>query len=67
MKLSNTAYDLLKYTTTIVLPAIGALYFALSQIWGFPHAEQVVGTLAAVTTFLGVLIGVATASYNKSK
>ena len=34
MKLSNKAYDVLKFIAQIVLPALGTLYFALSKIWG---------------------------------
>lgn len=67
MKLPNKVYDVLKYVTQIVLPAIGTLYFALSGIWGFPYAEQVVGTITAIVTFLGVLLGISSANYNKSK
>lgn len=67
MKLSNKVYDILKYIATIVLPAIGTLYFTLSTIWGFPYGEQVVGTITAVDTCLGVLIGISTSKYNKEK
>ena len=49
----------------IFLPALGTLYFALAGIWGFPYAEQVVGTITAVDTFLGVILGISTAQYNK--
>ena len=65
MKLSNKVYDALKYITQIVLPAIGTLYFALSGIWGLPNAEQVVGTITAIVTFLGVILGISSANYNK--
>ena len=54
--MSNRMYDTLKYICQIVIPAIGTLYFALAQIWGFPYAEQVVGTLTAIDTFMGVLL-----------
>jgi hypothetical protein len=64
---SNKLYDFLKPTVTIVLPGAGALYFALAQIWGFPAAEQVVGTIAAVNVFLGLLIGVSSRTYNNDK
>lgn len=49
----------------ILLPAIATLYFALSGIWGFPYAEQIVGTIAAIETFLGALLGISTLTYNK--
>lgn len=64
--LPNSVYDVLKYIAQIVLPASGTLYFALSQIWGFPAGEQVMGTILAVNAFLGVLLGLSTVSYNKS-
>lgn len=65
MKLSNKVYDVLKYITQIVLPAIATLYFALSGIWGLPYAEQVVGTITAIVTFLGVILGISSANYKK--
>jgi hypothetical protein len=65
MKLSNKIYDILKYVALIVLPAVGTLYFALAGIWGFPFGEEIVGTLSAVETFLGAILVISTAQYNK--
>ena len=65
--MSNKLYDVLKWVAIILLPALGTLYFALAGIWGFPYAEQVVGTLSAVETFLGVILGISTIQYNKSE
>ena len=64
MKMSNKTYDILKYVTQIVIPALGTLYFALANIWGFPYGEQIVGTLMAVDTFLGVCLGISSKQYN---
>ncbi len=66
MKMSNKVYDVLKWIAMYFLPAIGTLYFALSGIWNLPYGEQVVGTITAVDTFLGVLLGISTAQYNKN-
>lgn len=66
MKLSNKAYDVLKWIAQVVLPAVGTLYAALSGIWGFPYGEEIVGTILAVDTFLGVVLGISTAKYNKT-
>lgn len=66
MKLSNKAYDLLKWTAQYLLPAAGTLYFALAGIWGFPYGEEIVGTITAVDTFLGVILGISTAQYRKN-
>ena len=67
MKFSNKTYDILKWIAQILLPAVGTLYFALASIWGFPYAEQIVGTITAVDTFLGVLLGISTRNYNKEQ
>jgi hypothetical protein len=65
MKLSNKVYDILKWIALYLLPALGTLYFALSGIWGLPYGEQVVGTITAADTFLGVLLGISSANYKK--
>lgn len=67
MVLSNKAYDILKWIAQIFLPALGTLYFALVRIWGFPYGEQIIGTITAVDVFLGVLLGISSANYNKDK
>lgn len=67
MKLSNKAYDTLKWIAQYLLPAIGTLYFALASIWGLPYGEQVVGTITAVDAFLGAILGISTMQYNKTK
>lgn len=67
MKLSNKAYDALKWIAQYFLPAVGTLYFALASIWGLPYGEQVVGTITAVDAFLGAILGISTMQYNKTK
>ena len=66
MKLNNKTYDILKWIAQYLLPAAGTLYFALAGIWGLPYGEQIVGTIIAVDTFLGVLLGISSAQYKKS-
>jgi hypothetical protein len=65
MKLNDKIYDVLKWIALIVIPAVGALYFGLAKIWGFPYGTEIVGTLTLIDTFLGALLGISTASYNK--
>lgn len=65
--LSNRAYDIIRWIADLFLPALGALYFALSQIWGFPYGEQIVGTIAAMTAFLDAILAVSKSQYNKAK
>lgn len=64
MEMSNRVYDIVKYIAQYALPALGTLYFALASIWGLPYGEQVVGTVTAVDTFLGVLLGISSANYS---
>lgn len=65
--MSNSLYDKLKWVAQILIPAIGTLYFALAQIWGFPYAEQIVGTITAIDTFLGAILMISSAKYNGGK
>lgn len=65
MKLPNSVYDVLKFLCTILLPAIGTLYFALAQIWDLPFAEEIVGTLSAIAVFIGAIIGISSMQYYK--
>lgn len=65
MKLSDTWYDVLKWVCLVVLPALGVLYSVLAGLWGWPYAEEIPATIVAVEAFLGAIIGVSTAQYNK--
>lgn len=63
MTFNEKTYNALKWIALYLLPALGTLYFALSGIWGLPYGEQVVGTITAFDTFLGVLLGISSANY----
>ena len=56
--LPNRVYDLIKYVVTIILPAASVLYVALAGIWGWPYADEISRTIAAVYTFLCALMGI---------
>lgn len=64
--LSNKTYDILKYVCLIGLPALATLVAALGSIWGIPNCERIVLTINAVALFIGALIGVSSAQYNKA-
>lgn len=66
MKLTNKAYNVIKYGITIFLPAVGALYFTLAQVWNFERVPGVNGTINALITFGGLLIGYSSRQYNKT-
>ena len=66
MQLNSKAYDVLKWITMIVLPACATAYFGLAGIWNWPYANEVVKTIAVITTLLGALLGISTAQFNKA-
>lgn len=62
-KLQNKSYDILKWVALVALPATSALYLTLAALWNLPNPTEVAGTIAAVDTFLGVLLGVSSVKY----
>ena len=66
MGFSNKAYDFLKWIAQYVLPGLGTLYFVIAGIWHLPYVEQVIGTISAVNVFLGLILGLSSAQYNKT-
>lgn len=64
--MSNKLYDVLKWIALVVLPAVAIFYGSIAGIWDLPYAEQIPETITAVDLFLGVVLGVSSAQYNKS-
>ena len=66
MKVSfgNKVYDVLKFIALIGLPSVTTLYFVLGGIWHLPATEPVIGTMTAVDTFLGAILGLSSKSYS---
>ena len=67
MIIPDKLYDILKWLTMIVLPALATAYVGLASIWGWPFADEVAKTTAVVCTLLGALLGISTAQYNKQQ
>ena len=53
--MTQKLHDILR-TLQWILPALGALYAALAEIWGLPLADKIVPTLAAFVAFIGVCL-----------
>jgi hypothetical protein len=60
-------YRFLKFLAQVVLPAFGTLYFTLAGIWHLPGAQEVVNTVIAVDTFLGVVLHLSSTAYDKTR
>ena len=67
MKLNDGLYDILKWITMIVIPALATAYVGLAAVWGWPYADEVAKTSAVICTLLGALLGISTAQYNKEE
>ena len=63
--MNNKVYDILKWVALVGLPALTALWLTLANTWGFPYAEAIGATMAAVTTFLGAVLGISSIQYAK--
>lgn len=68
MKLSNDMYDVLKWIAQILLPAFATMLSVVLALWGVFNAETItaiVGTISAIDTFLGALLGISSNNYAK--
>ena len=66
MKMSNKTYDILKDVATIWLPALEFFVATVWAIWGIPYSEQIIGTIVAVYSFIGTLLGLNIKSSSKN-
>ena len=66
MMMSNKIYDVLKWVSLIALDAVGLFYKTIATIWGLPMGDEVLATCTALSVFIGALIGLSSAQYNKS-
>jgi len=67
--MKNSTYDKLKFIAQILLPAIAALWAAISAIWNLPLADQIEQTITAVVVFIDAILGItlakASSDYHK--
>ena len=65
---NNKTYDILKWISTVVLPALATLILAIGQIWNVTVWTVPIGaTIAAVATFMGAVLGISSIQYAKQK
>jgi hypothetical protein len=67
MKLPDKVYDVLKWLSLVFFDAVGVLYKSLSAIWAFPYGDEVLATCAAISLFIGAIIGISSAQYYKDE
>lgn len=67
IKLSDAAYNVLKWLALIALPAIATFWGVVSKVWGIPYGPEIVTTITAAATLIGTLIGISHININKEK
>ena len=65
MKLPDKVYDILKWLVLIVIPAGTTFYCVLDKLFSWGYSDTVATISAAACTFLGAVLGISTAQYNK--
>ena len=64
--LSSKLYGHVKWLVLIFIPAFSALYAGLSVVIpGLPAVAAVIGTLALLSTFLGLTLGISSQNFAK--
>ena len=67
MSNKNKIYDVLKYITLFLLPALSVFYVSLAGVWGWPLSDEIAGTIAAVVAFLATVLGISSVHYNNKE
>ena len=55
--LPDWAYDILKWTGLVFLPALAVLVAHVGPEWGIPNVNRIVVTITEIGLFIGTLIG----------
>lgn len=64
MKLSNKAYDILKWCSLLSIPAV-TLILSISDAVGFTAGSTVAAVVSAIGVFCGAVIKISTDNYYK--
>lgn len=65
MKLSDKAYEILKWLCLICIPAVAVFISQVGEAIGIQNVDTVVLVLNSVGTLIGALIGVSTYQYRQ--
>lgn len=64
--MSNKVYDVLKWITLVLLPALTTLTGVILNVLNVGFTEIVLTIMTAVTTFMGTILGISNISYCKN-
>ena len=63
--LNNKVYDVLKWITLVLLPALTTLVGVVLNCFNVNYTDIVLTIMTAVTTFLGAILGISNINYKK--
>lgn len=66
MKLSNKVYDNLKWIALVFIPSLITFYGVVGNVLNIPYTDVVLTIMGAFDVFLGSLLGITSAQYNKN-
>lgn len=66
MKLSNKVYDILKWVALVFIPALITFYGVVGNVLNIPYTDVALTIMGAFDVFLGSLLGITSAQYNKN-
>ena len=66
MRLSNKVYDILKWIALVFIPALIVFYGVIGNTLNIPYTDIVLTIMGAFDVFMGSLLGISTAQYNKN-
>ena len=62
---NGKVYDILKEIALKLLPALELLVLSIFKIWNLPYGSEIAGTIAAIDTALGIVLGISSRKYNE--
>lgn len=63
--MSNKAYDIINKIQRF-LPALGAFYLVLVEVWHLPFGNEINKTIVALATLIAVFLEIMTAKWNEN-
>lgn len=60
---ANSTYDFLKKLVELILPGLGTMYFGLSAFWPLPYVDSIVGSIAVLCVFFGLVLRASSKNY----
>lgn len=65
--MSNKVYDVLKWITLVLLPALTTLVGVILNCFNVECTQIVLTIMTAITTFMGAILGISNISYKNKE